>query len=289
LAIEVAFVGDGLIRSNIKSHDGILVAQNLVKTYGKRVILNNVSLAIEEGKTTVIIGTSGCGKTVFMKHLVVLERPIEGQVFFHGQRIDTMQGWELANIRTQFGFCFQMGALFDSLTVYENIVFPIQQHRTITDYKALDELVKLKLAMVGMDGYQNQYPASLSGGQKKRVSLARAIALDPKVVLYDEPTTGLDPITSDVINELILKLKRELKVTSVIVTHDMKSAYKIADRIVMFHHGKIVADGDAEHIRNHPNNVVQQFIEGRVSEADLAALRLGGTKYQTQFAPEDFK
>lgn len=278
-----------MIRSTVQPNDGILVAQNLIKTFGKRVVLDNVSLAIEEGKTTVIIGTSGCGKTVFMKHLIVLERPTEGQVFFRGQRLDTMRGWELAEIRTQFGFCFQMGALFDSLTVYENIIFPIQQHRTITDFKALDELVKLKLAMVGMDGYQNQYPASLSGGQKKRVSLARAIALDPKVVLYDEPTTGLDPVTSDVINELILKLKRELKVTSIIVTHDMKSAYKIADRIVMFHHGKIVADGNADHIRNHPNDIVQQFIEGRVSEADLAALRLGGTKYQTQFMPEDFK
>jgi phospholipid/cholesterol/gamma-HCH transport system ATP-binding protein len=278
-----------LIRSTVQPNDGILVAQNLIKTFGKRVVLDNVSLAIEEGKTTVIIGTSGCGKTVFMKHLIVLERPTEGQVFFRGHRLDTMRGWELAEIRTQFGFCFQMGALFDSLTVYENIIFPIQQHRTITDFKALDELVKLKLAMVGMDGYQNQYPASLSGGQKKRVSLARAIALDPKVVLYDEPTTGLDPVTSDVINELILKLKRELKVTSIIVTHDMKSAYKIADRIVMFHHGKIVADGNADHIRNHPNDIVQQFIEGRVSEADLAALRLGGTKYQTQFMPEDFK
>jgi len=278
-----------LIRSTVQPNDGILVAQNLIKTFGKRVVLDNVSLAIEEGKTTVIIGTSGCGKTVFMKHLIVLERPTEGQVFFRGHRLDTMRGWELAEIRTQFGFCFQMGALFDSLTVYENIIFPIQQHRTITDFKSLDELVKLKLAMVGMDGYQNQYPASLSGGQKKRVSLARAIALDPKVVLYDEPTTGLDPVTSDVINELILKLKRELKVTSIIVTHDMKSAYKIADRIVMFHHGKIVADGNADHIRNHPNDIVQQFIEGRVSEADLAALRLGGTKYQTQFMPEDFK
>lgn len=278
-----------MIRTSLQPGDGILVAQNIVKRFGDKVVLDNVSLAIEAGKTTVIIGASGCGKTVFMKHLIVLERPSEGQVFFRGQRVDTLRNSQLAKIRTQFGFCFQMGALFDSLTVYENIIFPIQQHRVITDYKALDELVKHKLALVGMDGYQNQYPASLSGGQKKRVSLARAIALDPQVVLYDEPTTGLDPITSDVINELILKLKRELKVTSVVVTHDMKSAYKIADRIVMFHRGRIVADGDANHIRNHPNDIVQQFIEGRVSEADLAALRLGGTKYQTQFTPEDFK
>jgi phospholipid/cholesterol/gamma-HCH transport system ATP-binding protein len=278
-----------VIRPDIHPEDGILVAKNLVKVFGKRTVLDNISLAIEEGKTTVIIGTSGCGKTVFMKHLIVLERPTEGQVFFRGKRIDNLRPRQLAAIRTQFGFCFQMGALFDSLTVFENIIFPIQQHRKITDYKALDELVKHKLALVGMDGYQNQYPASLSGGQKKRVSLARAIALDPTVIFYDEPTTGLDPITSDVINELILKLKHELKVTSIVVTHDMKSAYKIADRIIMFYHGKIIADGNADHIRNHPNDLVQQFIEGRVSEADLAALKLGGTKYQTQFLPEDFK
>ncbi len=278
-----------MIRPDIHPEDGILVAKNLVKVFGKRTVLDNISLAIEEGKTTVIIGTSGCGKTVFMKHLIVLERPTEGQVFFRGNRIDNLRPRQLAAIRTQFGFCFQMGALFDSLTVFENIIFPIQQHRKITDYKALDELVKHKLALVGMDGYQNQYPASLSGGQKKRVSLARAIALDPTVIFYDEPTTGLDPITSDVINELILKLKHELKVTSIVVTHDMKSAYKIADRIIMFYHGKIIADGNADHIRNHPNDLVQQFIEGRVSEADLAALKLGGTKYQTQFLPEDFK
>jgi phospholipid/cholesterol/gamma-HCH transport system ATP-binding protein len=181
-----------------------------------------------------------------------------------------------------------MGALFDSLTVYENITFPIQQHRPISDFKALGELVKHKLALVGMDGYQHQYPASLSGGQKKRVALARAIALNPEVILYDEPTTGLDPITSDIINELIIKLQNELKITSVVVTHDMKSAYKIADRIIMLHRGKIVADGDANYIRNHPSETVRQFIEGRVSEADLAALRLGGTKFPTQFQPEDF-
>jgi phospholipid/cholesterol/gamma-HCH transport system ATP-binding protein len=140
-----------------------------------------------------------------------------------------------------------------------------------------------------MDGFQNHFPASLSGGQKKRVALARAIAMDPHIILYDEPTTGLDPIRSDIINELILKLQRELKVTSVVVTHDMKSAYKIADHIIVLYDGKIIAEGDADRIRNHPNDVVQQFIHGRVSEADLEALRLGGTRFKTQYGPEDFK
>lgn len=273
----------------VQPDDGILVVQNLFKLFEQRVVLDNVSLAIAEGKTTVIIGPSGCGKTVFMKHLIALERPTEGQVFYRGGRIDDLDDKELSAIRTRFGFCFQLGALFDSLTVYENIIFPIEQHFHVTDYRKLSELVKHKLAMVGMDGYQNQYPASLSGGQKKRVALARAIALNPEVILYDEPTTGLDPITSDIINELILKLQKELKVTSVVVTHDMKSAYKIADRIIMFHKGRIIADGDADHIRNHPSDAVQQFIHGKVGEAELAALKLGGTRFETQFLPEDFK
>ena len=257
--------------------------------FGKRMVLDNISLAFEKGKTTAIIGPSGCGKTVLMKHLIVLERPTSGEVYFKGERIDEQSERELAKIRTQYGFLFQKGALFDSLSVLENIIFPITQHHKITDWKAIDELVKSKLAMVGMDGYQQQFPASLSGGQQKRVALARAIALNPEVILYDEPTTGLDPIRSDVINELILKLKRELAVTSIVVTHDMNSAYKIGDRIIMLHEGKIIADGDADHIRNHPHSVVQQFIHGQVGEADLAALRLGGTRFETQYHPEDFK
>lgn len=280
---------DAMSDKPVEANDGIFAARGLTKKFEDRLILDNVSLAVEEGKTTVIIGSSGCGKTVFMKHLIVLERPTKGEVYFRGRRIDTLSERQLVPIRMRFGFCFQMGALFDSLTVYENIIFPIRQHFRIDDWKKLDEMVKHKLAMVGMDGYQTHYPASLSGGQRKRVALARAIALDPEVILYDEPTTGLDPITSDVINELILKLQRELRVTSIVVTHDMNSAYKIADRIVMLHRGKIIADGGADDIRNHPHDVVQQFIHGRVGEAELAALRLSGTRFSTQFAPEDFK
>lgn len=276
------------LHKHIQPQDGILVVQDLTKRFGAMLVLDHLSLAIQEGKTTVIIGPSGCGKTVFLKHLIVLERPSEGKVFFRGQRIDDLPERQLAAIRTQFGFCFQLGALFDSLTVYENIAFPVRQHQPQIIGKALDELVKHKLALVGMDGYQQHFPAELSGGQRKRVALARAIALNPAVILYDEPTTGLDPITSDVINELILKLQAELKITSVVVTHDMKSAYKIGDRIIMLHKGRIIADGNADHIRQHPNPIVQQFIEGRVGQAELAALRLGGTRYQTQFEPDDF-
>jgi len=273
----------------VNKDDGLIVVRNLVKGFNGRKVLRNISLALEKGKTTAIIGPSGCGKTVLMKHLIVLERPTSGEVYFKQERIDELSEKELARIRMHFGFCFQMGALFDSLTVYENIIFPIRQHQKIGNWRAVDELVKQKLAVVGMDGYQQHFPASLSGGQQKRVALARAISLNPEVILYDEPTTGLDPIRSDVINELILKLQRELKVTSIVVTHDMNSAYKIADRIIMLHEGKVIADGDADHIRTHPHSVVQQFIRGQVGEADLAALRLGGTRFQTQYNPEDFQ
>ena len=272
------------------NHDGaVIVLENITKRFGRKVVLDNVSLAVEKGKTTVVIGPSGCGKTVLVKHLIVLLRPNTGEIYFKNQRIDNLSENALNKIRTHYGFLFQGGALFDSLSVTENIIFPIRQHHKISDWKATEELVKSKLAMVGLDGYQNHYPSNLSGGQRKRVALARAIALNPEVVLYDEPTTGLDPIRSDIINELVLKLQRELGVTSVVVTHDMTSAYKVADRIIMLHNGKIVADGDADHIRNHPHPIVQQFIHGQVGEEDLAVLRMSGKVSQAQFLPRDFE
>ena len=262
------------MEKKIEPGDGIIVLKGLTKRFGENLVLDDVSLTFEKGKTTVIIGPSGCGKTVLIKHIIVLLRPSEGEIYFHNQRIDNLAESELESIRTRMGFLFQGGALFDSMTVYENITFPIKQHHHIKNYKKLNELVKTKLAMVGMDGFQDYYPAKISGGQKKRIALARAIAMSPEVILYDEPTTGLDPIRADVINELILKLQKELGITTIVVTHDMTSAYKIADRIVMLHNGRIIVDGSAEQIRNHPFPVVQQFIKGQVSENDLKALRL---------------
>jgi phospholipid/cholesterol/gamma-HCH transport system ATP-binding protein len=267
----------------------IIRMENIVKRFGKRTVLDNINLSIEEGKTTVIIGPSGCGKTVLLKHTIVLLRPNAGQIYFQEQQIDNLSEKELQLFRLHYGFLFQGGALFDSLTVSENILFPVRQHIKHVEQKKADELVKSKLAMVGLDGFQNYLPASLSGGQKKRVALARAIALNPQVILYDEPTTGLDPIRSDIINELILKLKRELAVTSIVVTHDMASVYKIADRIIMLNDGKIIADGTADYIRNHPHPVVQQFINGQVSEDELAVLRMRGDLAVTQFQPSDFE
>ncbi len=279
-----------MVETQEKSQQGesLIVLKNITKKFGDNLVLDNISLSIEKGKTTVIIGPSGCGKTVLVKHLILLLRPTSGQVYFKGDRIDELNDSQLNKVRSSFGFLFQGGALFDSLSVSENIIFPLRQHNHIKDWAAVEELVKSRLALVGLDGYQNYYPANLSGGQRKRVALARAIALNPEVILYDEPTTGLDPIRSVIIRQLILKLKKELGATSVVVTHDMKSAYKVADRIVMLHKGKILADGDEDHIRNHPHPIVQQFIAGRVSENDLAALRLGGTKFHAQFAPKDF-
>ena len=267
----------------------IITLKNVTKKFGDNAVLDNLSLTIEKGKTTVVIGPSGCGKTVLIKHFIVLLRPSEGEVYFKNKRIDNLDENELNKIRTHYGFLFQAGALFDSFSVTDNITFPITQHYKITDWRELAELVKAKLAMVGLDGFQQFYPANLSGGQRKRVALARAIAMNPEVILYDEPTTGLDPIRADVINELILKLQRELGETTIVVTHDMKSAYKIADRIIMLHNGRIIADGDADHIRNHPHPTVQQFIHGQVGEDDLAVLRASGAISQAQFLPRDFE
>jgi len=269
--------------------EAVIETRNLTTRFGEKLVLDSVSLSVEKGKTTVVIGPSGVGKTVLIKHFIVLARPSEGGVYFKGRRVDNLSEFELNEVRTHFGFLFHGGALFDSMTVAENIMFPIQQHRPIEEPRQMEEIVKAKLAMVGLDGYQNYYPARLSGGQRKRVALARAIALNPEVILYDEPTTGLDPIRSDVINELILKLKRELGVTTVVVTHDMRSAYKVADRILMLHNGKVIADGDADHIRNHAHPVVQEFINGPVSEDDLAVLRMTGAAATSQFLPRDFE
>jgi len=282
-------VTEGIENNGKQVSDGIIVIKNLTRQFGKKVVLDSISLAIEKGKTTVVIGPSGCGKTVLIKHFIGLLRPTSGEVYFKDQRIDNLSDRELNRIRIRFGFLFQGGALFDSLTVAENIMFPIKQHHEITNWQKVEDVVKAKLAMVGLDGYQNYYPANLSGGQRKRVALARAIAMNPEVILYDEPTTGLDPIRADVINELILKLQRELGETTVVVTHDMKSAYKIADRIVMLHNGKIIADGDPDHIRNHPHPIVQQFINGQISPDDLAVLRMSSDISQTQFFPRDFE
>ncbi len=245
--------------------------RNVYKRFGSLRVLAGVSLALEKGKTTVVIGESGTGKSVLLKHIILLLRPDRGEVFFNGKRIDDLPESDLAVHRQRFGFLFQMSALFDSLTVGENVGFPLTEH-TNKSKEEIETIVAEKLRMVGLEGLQPKRPAQISGGQKKRVALARAIALEPDVVLYDEPTTGLDPVRSDVINELILKLQRELGVTSVVVTHDMTSAYKVGDRIVMLERGKIIADGPPEFFKTTDDPRIRRFVDGRASPEDLAAL-----------------
>lgn len=246
---------------------------DLHKRFDEQVVLSGVDLTLLAGQTVVIMGESGAGKSVILKHIVRLLRPDSGQVFYHDQRIDDLSERELAKIRPRFGFLFQLSALFDSLTVGENVGFPLVEH-THRSRKEIAEIVAQKLAMVGLNGIQNKWPADLSGGQKKRVALARAIALDPELILYDEPTTGLDPPRSDVINELILKLQHELGVTSVVVTHDMASACKVGDRIIMLYEGKFIWEGTAHTIRETDDPRVRNFVEGRASEEELGSLRL---------------
>jgi phospholipid/cholesterol/gamma-HCH transport system ATP-binding protein len=249
----------------------LIALQHLHKRFGRQVVLNDLSLTIETGKCLVILGVSGSGKSVLLKHIVGLLKPDRGEVWYDNRRIDQLSERLLAELRRQFGFLFQMGALFDSLTVEENVGFPLVEH-TNKSAGEIHEIVQRKLAMVGLPELGQRMPAELSGGQRKRVALARAIAMDPRVILYDEPTTGLDPIRSDVINELILKLQNELKATSIVVTHDLASAFKVADRLVMLHEGKIIFDGTAEQIRRSENPVVKQFVSGEADEQELQKL-----------------
>jgi phospholipid/cholesterol/gamma-HCH transport system ATP-binding protein len=262
--------------NNAKNHNNepIIRLENVTKTFDRQVVLNSVSLAIQPGKTTVVIGPSGCGKTVLLKHIVGLIKPDRGKVFFDDQEVSALNDRQLIPIRRQIGFLFQGGALFDSMTVEENIIFPLQEN----DFGTLAEQrtrCRQVLALVGLDGTQKKYPEELSGGQKKRVALARAVAMDPKVILYDEPTTGLDPIRADLINELIIKLQSMLGTTAVVVTHDMASARKIGDRIVMLHNGRFIADTTPRGLYAIDNDVVARFVQGRASEQELAELQTG--------------
>jgi phospholipid/cholesterol/gamma-HCH transport system ATP-binding protein len=256
----------------------IIELVNLKKRFDRLVVFNGVTLSIEEGKCIVVIGASGSGKSVLLKHIVGLLRPDSGEVWFKNQRIDQLPERQIMPIRHHFGFLFQMGALFDSENVFDNIAFPLVEH-TKKSPEEIRKIVKEKLALVGLPDVGKKMPAELSGGQRKRVALARAIALDPEVILYDEPTTGLDPIRSDVINELILKLQQHLKVTSVVVTHDMASAFKVGDRIVMLHEGKIIFDGSPKDVQTTDNEIVKRFVLGEASDQELAAVRANGSPH----------
>ncbi len=235
--------------------------QGLVKNFGSHRVLNELSLKIDSGSTCVIIGRSGCGKSVMLKHIMGILRPDKGSVRVEGKDLSHLEERELNALRLKMGYVFQGGALFDSLTVGENVGFGLIEHTNIGRDELL-ERIEESLCLVGLHGITNLMPSQLSGGMKKRVSLARALCIKPNLILYDEPTTGVDPITADSINELIRNLHDKLKVTSIVVTHDMKSAYKVADRIAMMYHGKIIYEGGVEQIQNSAHPVVHQFING---------------------------
>ena len=234
---------------------------NLHKSFVGNRVLRGVNLEIKEGETITIIGGSGCGKSVLLKHIVGLMKPEVGEIEIDGQEITRLGMEELAEVQKKFGMLFQGAALFDSLTVGENISFGLRM-LTDLDEKEIKRRVSEKLPLVGMEGIEQLMPAELSGGMKKRVALARAIAMNPKYILYDEPSTGLDPIMADVINNLILNLQEKLNITSIVVTHDMVTAYKVSDRIAMLYQGRIEEIGTPEEIKETKNSVVRQFITG---------------------------
>ncbi|MFH1790522.1 MAG: ABC transporter ATP-binding protein [Candidatus Omnitrophota bacterium] len=234
---------------------------NLSKSFGGKKVLDGVNLSIRRGETTVIIGRSGCGKSVLLKHIVGLLRPDYGQVIVDGRDITRMGQNELNSLRLKIGMLFQGAALFDSMSISENVAFAMTEHAG-KSAQFRRERVRECLSLVGLKGIEELKPAELSGGMKKRVGLARAICMQPEIILYDEPTTGVDPIMGDAINDLIKDLHDKLKVTSIAVTHDMKSAYKIADKIAMLYNGRIIIHGTTDEIRGSDNPIVQQFITG---------------------------
>ncbi len=261
-------------RTHRPGGDTLVMLKAVSKSFGTLRVLNGVSLDIKCGQTTVIIGPSATGKSVLLKLIVGLLTPDKGEVYFDGDRVDTMSPAELVKVRKQIGFLFQMGALFDSMDVGQNVEFPLVEH-TRMNAAQRDERVDRVLRMVGLSGLQHKWPSAMSGGQKKRVALARAIVLEPRLVMYDEPTTGLDPIRADLINELIIALNTKFGITSIVVTHDMASAAKIADRMLLLYDGNIICDGDPETFLRSENPLVQRFIQGQADQIDLESIRQG--------------
>ena len=235
--------------------------KNLHKAFGDNKVLQGVNLDIDTGETLVIIGRSGCGKSVLIKHIVGLLFPDDGYVKVEGRKVDEMSMKELYDLRTKFGFLFQGSALFDSMTVEENISLPLVESRRKFSISEIDKKVAEKLEMVGMSGVQKLKPAELSGGMKKRVGLARALITDPDYIFYDEPTTGLDPIMSDSIDDLIKELTEKLNSTSVVVTHDMYSVKNIADRVAMMNEGKIHFSGTPSELLSSKDPIIKEFIK----------------------------
>jgi len=243
--------------------DGPMISlRNVCKAFNGKLVLDGLSIDVAKGETLVIVGGSGTGKSVTLKHMIRLIRPDSGHVVVAGVDLCCMSTVDLNLFRRRFGMSFQEGALFDSMSVFENIAFPLRRHTEMTE-KEIGERVHECLDLVHLDGVEKRRPSELSGGMRRRVGFARAISLQPEILLFDEPTTGLDPVISDIIANLIVEMDERLNTTTVTITHDIKVAFKIADRIAMLHHGRVVEAGTPEEFRASPNPIVQQFIEGR--------------------------
>ena len=239
----------------------MIKVENLVKTYGNIKAANNINCHFEKGKVTVILGGSGSGKSTLLRQITGLEKPDSGSIYFDGMDITTLPKKKIYEIRKKMGMLFQGSALFNYLDIFENIAFPLREHTQIAD-NVIKTIVTMKLEMVGLRGTEHLMPSQLSGGMTKRVGLARAIVMDPKVIFYDEPTSGLDPISTGVIDKLIKDLNQALNITSVVVSHDIQSCFRIADKIIILFYGDIIAHGTVDEIRNSEDLRVRQFING---------------------------
>ena len=276
--------------------DPIIEVTDLVRDFDGRKVLNGVSFKVFKGDTLIVMGGSGCGKSTLLRHVIGSMKPSSGSIKLFGQEITTMDENQLAAIRRRFGVLFQSGALLQSLTVGENVALPIVERGKLAP-EIVDLMVKMKLEMVGLTGFEHLKPAEISGGMKKRVGLARALALDPELLFSDEPTAGLDPIMTSVVDILTREMTRKLGVTALVVTHDMVSAFRIGSRMIMLgtgpSQGKIVASGTPEEIRAHPNPEVQQFINGepdgpvplKLSRDDYVTRLLGRPRFQKSALP----
>ncbi len=263
-----------MIEELLDAQEVLVEIKDLSVSFGSQEVLRNISLDIPAGQTVALLGESGCGKTVLMKSIIGLVQPTRGAIMFDGEDINLLNDRQLSHIRLRFGFVFQNAALFDSMTIGQNVAFPLRQHGRFTN-EQIREMVLSRLSEVGLpDSVVFKKPAELSGGMRKRVGLARALIMNPELIMYDEPTTGLDPIMSDVINELIIRTRRRNPVTSVVVTHDMTTAHKVADRVVMLmpaarlepDEPQVIFDGTVEELDSSRDRRVQQFINGEAGE-----------------------
>jgi len=238
----------------------LIKVDNIFKSFNNKEVLKGVSLEIPDKKITVILGGSGSGKSVLIKHIMGLMTPDKGSIYVDGEDITKLNSKEMVRIRKKFGLLFQYSALFDSMSVRENIAFPLKEHTKLKD-KEIDKIIAEKLGLVGLSGIEKMNPSDLSGGMRKRVALARAIVLEPSIIVYDEPTSGLDPLMASTVDELIVETQKKLDITTIVISHDIPAAFRIADNIVIVFEGEIVANGKPEDVKKSTNEYVQKFLK----------------------------